>query len=119
MTRFISHPGIRWAMLIGAGGVLAGCNSMGTTTASTGSGYASRSYTPQSFKLPEGKGCSGAVARWEAVQQNDYASGNVNADVYKQIQGELSRAADACSAGRDAEAIRMVAESKRRHGYPS
>lgn len=116
MTRSTLIPGIRWALLAGACMALAGCDAMGTSTAP---GYATQAYTPPNFKLPEGKGCSAAVSRWQAVQQNDYASGNVNVSVYKQIQGEIAKAADACSAGRDAEATAMVAASRRRHGYPA
>ena len=81
-------------------------------------GYGVQAYTPKDFHLPEGAGCSGDIARWQAVQANDYASGNVNLRVYNQIQNEIARAAAACSAGRDAEARKLVASSKSRHGYP-
>ena len=77
-----------------------------------------QAYTPNNFRLPEGAGCSGDIARWQAVQANDYASGNVNLRVYNQIQNEIARAAEACSAGRDGEARKLVASSKSRHGYP-
>ncbi len=77
-----------------------------------------QAYTPRDFRLPEGAGCSGDVARWQAIQANDYASGNVSLKVYNQIQGEIAHAAEACSAGRDAEARKLVAVSKSRHGYP-
>ena len=80
--------------------------------------YGVQRYTPKDFRLPEGAGCSGDVARWQAVQANDYASGNVNLRVYGQIQNEIARAAEACAAGRDAEARKLVASSKARHGYP-
>ena len=81
-------------------------------------GYAVQSHTPEGFRLPEGTGCAGDIDRWQAVQGNDYAGGNVSPTVYRQIQGEIDRAAAACAAGQEAQARRMVAESKRRHGYP-
>ena len=81
-------------------------------------GYGVQAYTPKDFHMPEGAGCTGDVARWQAVQANDYASGNVNLKVYNHILGERGRAADLCSAGRDREASRLVAASRARHGYP-
>ena len=80
--------------------------------------YGVQRYTPKNFRLPDGTGCAGDVARWQAVQANDYASGNVNLRIYGEIQGEIARAAAACAAGRDAESRKLVATSKSRHGYP-
>lgn len=74
--------------------------------------------TPQGFKLPEGSGCSGAITRYRAVIANDHATGNVGDSVYKQIEGEISGASAACAAGRDGEAMSLIAASKSRHGYP-
>jgi hypothetical protein len=73
---------------------------------------------PSSLQLPEGAGCSGAVGRYKAVIENDLSMGHVNQGVYNQIQGEISEAAAACSAGQDAKAISLVRASKARHGYP-
>lgn len=74
--------------------------------------------TPQDFKLPEGAGCTGAIARYRAVVGNDHQTGNVGESVYRQIEGEISGAAAACAAGKDGEAMRLLAASKSRHGYP-
>ncbi|MCB1534898.1 MAG: hypothetical protein KDJ44_09275 [Rhodoblastus sp.] len=74
--------------------------------------------TPQGFKLPEGAGCSGAIARYRAVIANDHQTGNVGESVYRQIEGEISGASAACAAGKDGEAMRLLAASKSRHGYP-
>ena len=74
--------------------------------------------TPQGFKLPEGTGCSGAIARYRAVIANDRDTCNVNDKVYQQIESEISGASAACAAGRDGEAMSLVAASKSRHGYP-
>ena len=81
-------------------------------------GYAVQPFTPKAFKLPDGSGCAGDLARWQAVQANDYAGGNVGLKVYNQIQNEIDRAAALCAAGQDAAARKLVAASKARHGYP-
>jgi hypothetical protein len=74
--------------------------------------------TPQNFRLPEGAGCSGDIARFRAVQDNDLATGHVNQSVYDRIKGEVDQAAAACAAGNDAGARGMLAATKRRFGYP-
>jgi len=81
-------------------------------------GYAVQPFTPPGFKLPDGNGCAGEIARWQAVQGNDYAGGNVSLKVYNQIQNEIDRAATLCESGQDAQARKMVSDSRRRHGYP-
>ena len=68
---------------------------------------------------PQGGGCSGEIARYSAVMQSDFDTGNVNKSVYAQFQSEIARAQAACSAGRDSEAIGLVRASKSRHGYPA
>lgn len=80
--------------------------------------YATQRFTPQGFALPDGQGCSGEVARWEAIQENDYHSGNIGLPVYRRIQSEIAQAAAACQGGRDAQATAMIHASKARHGYP-
>jgi hypothetical protein len=81
-------------------------------------GYAIQPFTPKTFHMPDGEGCGGDVARWRAVQDNDYASGNIGLKVYHAIHAEIDRADAACQAGRDGEARSMIHASKRRHGYP-
>ncbi len=74
--------------------------------------------TPAGFRLPEGTGCSGEIARFRAVQDNDLQTGHVNKSVYDRIKVELDQASAACSAGNDAGARGMLAATKRRFGYP-
>ncbi len=102
---------------LGLAALGASCSAMAQNTTYP-AGYGVQAYTPKDFHLPEGAGCSGDVARWQAVQANDYASGNVNLKIYNQIQNEIARAAEVCAAGRDGEARKLVASSKARHGYP-
>jgi nitrous oxide reductase accessory protein NosL len=74
--------------------------------------------TPQGFRLPEGAGCSGDIARFRAVQDNDLSTGHVNQSVYNRIKVEVDQAAAQCSAGNDAGARGQLAATKRRFGYP-
>ncbi|MBZ6075279.1 hypothetical protein [Microvirga puerhi] len=92
---------------------LAACNQ---TTASAPSA-ATLTVTPTSFRMPEGTGCQGEIARYRAVMDNDLSMGHVNQSVYNGVEKDLAQADSACAAGRDAEAIRMVNATKARHGY--
>jgi hypothetical protein len=74
--------------------------------------------TPQGFRLPEGGGCAGDIARFRAVQDNDLATGHVNQSVYNRIKGEVDQASATCAAGNDAGARGALAGIKKRHGYP-
>lgn len=96
---------------------LAGCNA-GRAPQAAAVAPATRTVTPGDFQLPEGSGCAGAISRYRAVIDNDLAMGHVNRSVADQIQGEISEAASACSAGQDARAVSLVRASKSRHGYP-
>ncbi len=73
----------------------------------------------QNFEMPGGSGCSGEIARYRAVQQNDYTSGNVAKSVHTQIEREIAAAEKLCSAGDDAKATAMIHASQVRHGYPT
>jgi hypothetical protein len=64
-----------------------------------------------------GTGCSGEISRYRAVMSNDLAMGHVNQSVYNRVDREIAQAEAACTAGRDAEAVRMVNATKARHGY--
>ena len=90
---------------------LAACNQ----TAATAPGSAG--VTPAGFSMPSGSGCGGEIAQYRAVMSNDLATGHVNQSVYNRVDREVAQAEAACSAGRDAEAIRMVNATKARHGY--
>ena len=74
--------------------------------------------TAPGFKLPEGSGCAGDVARYQAVMDNDLETGHVNKGVHTIISGEISAARSACAAGQKAQASSLVNASKMRHGYP-
>ncbi len=61
--------------------------------------------------------CNERLDRYQAVVGDDHRTGNVNQSVYVQIERELSRATAACAAGREAEALSLIHESEKRHGY--
>jgi hypothetical protein len=92
---------------------LFGCNSARQQQA-----VAPQSAVHSVTSLPDGAGCSGAVARYRAIMDNDLAMGHVNQGVYTTIQNEIGEAAAACAAGQDARASSLVHASKARHGYP-
>jgi hypothetical protein len=108
-------PAALLAALLG----LAACNStapapQAAPTPSSGVPYV----TKPGFKLPEGGGCAGETARYQAIMDNDLETGHVNKAVHSEISGEIAGARSACAAGRDAEARGLVTASRKRHGYP-
>jgi len=72
---------------------------------------------PAGIQASAGSGCGGEIAGYRAVMSNDLATGHVNQSVYNRVDRELGQAEAACSAGRDAEAVRMVRATKARPGY--
>lgn len=122
--------GTKWnriAALASVAALLAGCNSTRAPHVAavqpapqpfiqqTG---AAPGVTPASFRMPEGGGCEGDVARWRAIQDNDVTTGHVSRSVYDRIKIEIDTAAAACAAGRSGEASAMVRASRLRNGYP-
>ncbi|MBM3607262.1 MAG: hypothetical protein FJX29_02245 [Alphaproteobacteria bacterium] len=75
--------------------------------------------TPAGFRLPEGGGCQGDIARWAAIQDNDLKTGHVAQSVYDNIQRDIAAARAACSAGNSAQASSMIRASRARNGYPA
>ncbi len=98
--------------------LLAGCNAPPPQVSAPPASSAPVGVTPSSFRMPEGSGCSGDVARWKAIQDNDLATGHVSKSVYDRIQNDINQASAACAAGRDAESRAMVRASRARNGYP-
>jgi hypothetical protein len=67
--------------------------------------------------LPPGAPCTGKINRYQSVLASDHQTGNVNDSVFAAIEQELTDAAAACFAGRDAEALHLIRTSEERHGY--
>lgn len=76
------------------------------------------SITPESFRLPQGSGCLGEIARFRAIQANDLETGHTTRAVFDQIEAEMKRAEALCSANQSGAAISHVRATKSRFGYP-
>lgn len=105
---------------------LAACNSPQQASAPQAAAPVADAYrgtpagvTPQGFRLPEGTGCQGDVARWAAIQDNDLKTGHVSKSVYDTIQKDIAQARAACDAGNSGPASALVRASRARHGYPT
>ncbi len=70
--------------------------------------------TPAGIQTP---GCTGEIARYRTVEQNDYASGNLAKSVHSRIQREIAAADRVCAAGEQGAATTMIHASETRHGY--
>ena len=81
--------------------------------------FAQSAITPPDFQMPGGSGCTGEIARYRAVQDNDLAMGHVGKSVYAQIQREIAAAEKVCQAGQEAKATQMIRASQAKHGYPT
>ncbi|AVO43786.1 hypothetical protein [Phreatobacter cathodiphilus] len=75
--------------------------------------------TRPDFRLPEGAGCSGEIARFRAVMDNELATGHVTREVHGRVIADMRTPEGACAAGRDGEARAALTAVKRRYGYPS
>ncbi len=101
--------------------LLAGCQSSpGASVASAPvpNSSAVPGVTAPGFRLPEGAGCAGDVARFRAIIDNDLQTGHTTAGVHGRMSAELDQADTACKAGRDGEARAMVRATRSRFGYP-
>ena len=96
---------------------LAGCSPSGPPPAPEPAAYRS-AITPPGFKLPEGTGCAGEIARYRAIMANDKRGGQVNDKVFDVISHEINGSEAACSAGNSAQSLNLLHASKARHGYP-
>ena len=105
---------------------LAACQSAAPPSASPSSSVNANDYanlpagvTPKNFQLPTGKGCSGDIARFRAVMDNDLASGHTTDKVHHDIHAELDRISRTCDPAYDSEASAAVRALKSRFGYPT
>jgi hypothetical protein len=112
-------------LILALGIGLAGCNANSAPVASAAEPVeqpAGQPAVPQAapvVALPPGAACTGMIQRWRTVIESDYRTGYVDPPVYGQAEKDIAQAQSVCAAGRDADAVRLVQESRRRHGYPS
>ncbi|MGO9673429.1 MAG: hypothetical protein ACLPSF_04545 [Methylocella sp.] len=67
--------------------------------------------------LPPAAACTDKLNSYQKVLTADVTTGNLNEKVYDQIEADLSRAANACAAGKDGEALGIIHATKEKHGY--
>ncbi|MGH6797397.1 MAG: hypothetical protein ACREDI_03325 [Roseiarcus sp.] len=67
--------------------------------------------------LPQNASCTEKLNSYQKVLTADVKTGNVARSVYDAIEGDLMRAADACAAGKDGEALSIIRATQVKHGY--
>ncbi|MGL4975715.1 MAG: hypothetical protein ACRC56_10500 [Bosea sp. (in: a-proteobacteria)] len=95
---------------------LAACQSSGPPPAPSPS-QAATGVTPNTFRLPTGEGCSGEVERFQAVMDNDLATGHTTKGVHSTVSAEISTARSTCASGNQAGAISQINATKSKFGY--
>ncbi|WP_048709733.1 hypothetical protein [Microvirga massiliensis] len=108
---------VRPNMILAAGLVGALASACAPASPLPAASSAPTGVTPSNFRLPEGAGCTGEIARYRAVMANDLATGHVNRSVHDRVAREIERAEETCAAGQDSEAVRMISATKSRYGY--
>jgi hypothetical protein len=98
---------------------LAGCNTRPLEPEAAAPASRAAYVSDLNFKLPEGGGCNADIARFQALIDNDLASGHVDQSVHSALVGELESARRQCQAGDESRALAMLAVAKKRHGYPA
>jgi hypothetical protein len=103
---------------LGAALAIGGCNLSSDATPVAAaprplSGPAQPNWPP----LPAAAACTDNLNHYQTVLNADVGTGNVNRSVYDEIEADLMRAANACSAGRDSEAAGIIRSTKVKHGY--
>lgn len=110
-------PRFQTIFSLGAAIALCACNATSSGQAPAPVAAAPASAKPDWPSLPEAAKCTGDLNSFQSVLSSDVGTGNLNKTVYDEIQTELGKAAQACAAGRDAEAQNLMRASKQRHGY--
>ena len=96
---------------------LAGCNAS-TTAVAPQPGSAPSGVTPSTFSLPSGGGCAGETTRFQAIMDNDLATGHTTKSVHDRVSAEIAQARASCAAGNEAGGLRQLAATKSKFGYP-
>jgi hypothetical protein len=74
--------------------------------------------TPNTFRMPAGSGCSGEVERFQAVIDNDLATGHTTKGVHTRVSTEIATARRSCAAGSEGGSIGQIRATKAKFGYP-
>lgn len=74
--------------------------------------------TPSTFHMPTSGGCSGEIARFQAVLDNDVAIGHTTKGVHDRATADLDHARATCSGGNEGAALGQLHAVKTKFGYP-
>lgn len=104
--------------IIGAAAGLCGCNmSSGASDPAPVAAAPSSGAPPPAWPPLPAAACADSLNSYQKVLTADVTSGNLNKTVYEQIEADLLRAANACAAGKDGEALGIIRSTKEKHGY--
>ena len=99
---------------------LAACNTPAPQATSQASYQAlPAGVSPNNFSLPNEPGCKGDVARFQAIIDNDLATGHTTQSVHNAVTADLAKAQATCNAGQGAQASAMVTSIRKKFGYPA
>jgi hypothetical protein len=107
------------AILTACAFALAACQTPSGPPPAPSPEQAATGVTPNTFRLPTGTGCNGEVERFQAVMDNDLATGHTTKGVHTRVSAEISTARSTCAAGNEGGAIGQIRATKARFGYPS
>jgi len=74
--------------------------------------------TPNTFRMPTNTGCAGEVDRFQAVIDNDLATGHTTKGVHGRVSSEIASARSSCAAGNEAGGVAQIRSTKAKFGYP-
>ncbi|GJE69320.1 hypothetical protein [Methylorubrum podarium] len=106
-------PLFRFALIAALGGCLGACQSSAPPPVAAVAAAPAAVLAP----LPAGAGCGPSIARTQAIVETDVKTGDLSAPVGTRFSADLSKAAGACAAGREGEAMSLLAAAKARYGY--
>jgi hypothetical protein len=113
MRRIFLH-----AAILGAAAALGACNQSAEPYGSAPAAASpSTRAAPVWPDLPQTAACTDKLNSYQKVLTADVTTGNLNQKVYDEIEADLSRAANACAAGKDGEALSIIHATKEKHGY--
>jgi hypothetical protein len=103
--------------ITGAAAALCACNQSAQPYEAPVAAAPSTRAAPAWPELPAAAACTDKLNSYQKVLTADVTTGNLNEKVYNEIEADLSRAANACAAGKDGEALGIIHATKEKHGY--
>jgi hypothetical protein len=103
--------------ITGAAAALCACNQSAQPYETPVAAAPSTRAAPAWPELPPAAACTDKLNSYQKVLTADVTTGNLNEKVYNEIEADLSRAANACAAGKDGEALGIIHATKEKHGY--